>query len=1405
MRDSLTADILDNDNIALNKPTIASSVQPEDYEENYIASNAVDGTNSTRWASVDFSQDLFKPVTPQWIYVDLTRSYNVNRVKLSWEIAFAKSYKIQVSNDAQVPKDDSGWTDVYSTTTGSQGTHDIEFIPTMARYVRMLGLERGTEFGYSLREFSIYSVEPIRSTASNVIKFDNNALLEITDSKKYIDFSKDFTIAFLVNFNSINCDIKIFKMVDFEIWISEKKITLHFLRTSKSITRELPVEKLQEKDWYSIAITCSNSTGLTSWKRLWNIIFDGSQDDPVEEEELYHLTTTTTTMTIGENLSGYISYFAIYNRCVKPKTLLGLGYNKPDMTDEILRLWVSGDTGKITNDSKCNYIYDIALKGECEVVNITNCHEIAYGGSIHPVNDITVNPGGDPVGPYTLSSKIYFFPVGQVKYYIASNSDINNDSGMSLYLEQDPNTKQYKIFSQRGQDLDSDDKLSAPFSDKYLNCWVDVATVFDGTTLKIYINGNEVACDTTCLPNTQYRKKGSLIIGDSIHDPTDNGIKNFSGYIQNLYVFNKALNEEEINSCITGNVLNIDGATGLYDLTVKNAVNVTTGNIATCFNNSAFVVAENTYPIEDYTTYEDKYKNYKVIRPTQPCPTLTDKDVEKIKEIWQKKKNDSNKVYVPMINKFIEFPRQKSEDFIKNIKAGDKLRNQVWNYTENGKVYFACNCPYEGEKIIGVVDVDKYDDETIWRAKVGITVVAGIIDVVFCIGLASQVNEALIKFTAEKIITLVAFKKIIALGSMVSAGDFIVDILAFVGSVFNAGILKQMLKTFFKVTFFTLVKLIAKLTALCLGWGWVPFTIELTALAYNVILLFEEKYKDKEEESRVDYVLDNVIFRHSPTKFQNSSAYIKESPNAFEQPYAICGGISTGEPILYYSNKLKEPEIKVSLTASSFNKNVPNEAEIEIQIDSCILSNAPSVKVKFVNGKQVPEYAVLKPTIKFAPGQMGRETAIFKWVANGKLIDTTSHEIYLLDNLPSEPWEIYRNSEKNVPVYFLDTFFDYVYSHTNSEQPNEFSREELINLTPSEKGKAITNMIYYSSRIQYDGFTHCTESRGGIYYYIYSFNYENYISNSRDATKKDTFINMNCLDCAALTCSYFKLGGFNDTLLACILPNESTFWTNKIKLIGCHEWVYQEYTYHAVCSYTYKDKRLNDTLIWDSCLAYDASNTAYNEDKKQANATIPFQTIFSKFESNLWNPSAGIVYNPDPPPFTPSSYREYLCWPNIKDNTDQRGYVKLNLNNILELQENGDLPIYNGIDNTKHYSMLKKYAATIITEALVHKRREKIVGRNFKDIYESPSGEQLEVSFEYLGTDEEAETYYNNKVLLIPFYEKTEVSGFQNATITETSYCKTYILQKNSYVVTVAYNTALAEQGENIIKNLATT
>jgi len=125
-------------NLALNKPTTASSLE----NASFTAAAATDGNTGTRWSSA-FSD-------PQWLEVDLGSSQAICGVTLNWEAAYATAFQIQVSAD------NTNWTTIYSTTTGTGGTQNLTGLSGTGRYIRMYGTARATPYGYSLWELQVY-------------------------------------------------------------------------------------------------------------------------------------------------------------------------------------------------------------------------------------------------------------------------------------------------------------------------------------------------------------------------------------------------------------------------------------------------------------------------------------------------------------------------------------------------------------------------------------------------------------------------------------------------------------------------------------------------------------------------------------------------------------------------------------------------------------------------------------------------------------------------------------------------------------------------------------------------------------------------------------------------------------------------------------------------------------------------------------------------------------------------------------------------------------------------------------------------------------------------------------------------------------------------------------------------
>lgn len=133
-------------NLAEGKAATASSV--EGSSAKLAPENAVDGFSSTRWSS--------NYVNDSWFQVDLGETKEFDTVRIDWEFARARTYKLLVSDDKM------NWTSVIQDNNGIITAHDgketVRFSPVKARYVKFQGVERNTDYGYSFYEFGVYDL-----------------------------------------------------------------------------------------------------------------------------------------------------------------------------------------------------------------------------------------------------------------------------------------------------------------------------------------------------------------------------------------------------------------------------------------------------------------------------------------------------------------------------------------------------------------------------------------------------------------------------------------------------------------------------------------------------------------------------------------------------------------------------------------------------------------------------------------------------------------------------------------------------------------------------------------------------------------------------------------------------------------------------------------------------------------------------------------------------------------------------------------------------------------------------------------------------------------------------------------------------------------------------------------------
>ncbi|WP_321166316.1 discoidin domain-containing protein [Janthinobacterium sp. Ant5-2-1] len=127
------------------------------------AAMAIDGKTGTRWAS--------KFEDGAWIQFDFGVKTPVGYMKLLWENAYGKQYALQVSDDGQ------NWSQIRYVSNGRGGTEEFFNLGIHARYIRLQGVARATQYGYSLLEVSFKtpgSDNSLSSTATSALKFPAN-------------------------------------------------------------------------------------------------------------------------------------------------------------------------------------------------------------------------------------------------------------------------------------------------------------------------------------------------------------------------------------------------------------------------------------------------------------------------------------------------------------------------------------------------------------------------------------------------------------------------------------------------------------------------------------------------------------------------------------------------------------------------------------------------------------------------------------------------------------------------------------------------------------------------------------------------------------------------------------------------------------------------------------------------------------------------------------------------------------------------------------------------------------------------------------------------------------------------------------------------------------------------------
>ncbi len=155
----------------------------------FLAQYAIDGELLTRWGSEHTE-------STSWLKVELDSVYEIGKVIIHWEPAYARKYEIQTSLD------DLKWNRVYCENAGNGLEDTIYFTGTSAKYVK-IDCQQKISVGGSYYGYSVYEIEIYRSDG-NV--YDDNCgtgIIELTKPDNTVSvypnpFNESVTFSFML-------------------------------------------------------------------------------------------------------------------------------------------------------------------------------------------------------------------------------------------------------------------------------------------------------------------------------------------------------------------------------------------------------------------------------------------------------------------------------------------------------------------------------------------------------------------------------------------------------------------------------------------------------------------------------------------------------------------------------------------------------------------------------------------------------------------------------------------------------------------------------------------------------------------------------------------------------------------------------------------------------------------------------------------------------------------------------------------------------------------------------------------------------------------------------------------------------------------------------------------------------
>ena len=661
------------------------------------------------------------------------------------------------------------------------------------------------------------------------------------------------------------------------------------------------------------------------------------------------------------------------------------------------------------------------------------------------------------------------------------------------------------------------------------------------------------------------------------------GFNTMQGHIRRIDIWQRALTENEIAQyCSVPPSIDCNGLTDSFDFT-NEPFRSSKLNIPVSINDLARfkerITTAPEYIKEPHFVVRNIVKSdpKRILRERQKldiaklekhidslCTSKKLGSVENISRVAGYNISDSD---LKRMNDILQLNRESKQDYLLDVSHYVDGTDYILLAHYRSCSYAICR--------IGISEIDECSLRII---ELLFTLIAGAISALF--GVKPKLSSEAIQYFHSEILSIAAVKAIINKGEVLEAAD-VYDLF---NTLYVHGRLEPLLRIIIELGFWNMIRFLAKATLTFLGGGAASTIASLVATAATFTVKFIEYVTYCIIPPRI--TLESITFNHDLTRCDTSALNLRKNDTEVVGIPEWRDNGKVNNPIAYAIKQLEDVQIK-----AKFRMSYNHPTYITIRAKACTgnpLGDLPETTAYFEYGKS--KELSFKISLDIGDLTIGCIPSLqWDWeycaaeANQWKKICITTHKVFFLNDIPTDPWSQNILNEKDWPWSdFLDISSGWL--------PKEGVKQSEC------MASVFTEGINKKSGLKYNGsgnFTHINCSNNLCHFYMSHFIKANKMS--------DKYVEVECSDCAILLQICTTLWK-NENLQTVVFlrTNRKEIQTCYLYPIGFDKtnWNTEKWSYHVITTCGARNPD-DSNPVFDCCIHLDGSDDPWNGTKAQ--------------------------------------------------------------------------------------------------------------------------------------------------------------------------------------------------------------